>query len=410
MTNFRCKFCDTKLEHTFVDLGLGPLVDAYVDADALDRMEPFFPLHAYVCHQCFLVQLPPAVRPDEMFIDYPYFSSVSTSWLEHARRYADEAIKQFGLGSTSRVKEIASNDGYLLQYFHAAGIPVLGIEPAANVAEIANAKGIPTVSRFFGLTTAEEVRTEHGAADLLIGNNVLAHVPERNDFIAGLKHLLAEDGVLTMEFPHLLRTMQENQFDQVFHEHFSYLSLVTVERMFSAHGLALFDVAELPTHGGSLRIYARHAERSEPAATPRLDALRAREQRFGLEDVVTYANFAERPKQVKHGLLTFLLKAKHEGKSVVGYGAAGKAAVLLNFCGIGVDFLDFIADLSPHKQGKYMPGVRIPIEPPEAIDKAKPDYVLILSWNLKDEIMQQLSHIRDWGGQFVLPIPETRIC
>jgi SAM-dependent methyltransferase len=404
-----CAFCATPLRTTFVDLGMGPLVDAYVKPTELDRMDPFLPLHAYVCEACFLVQLPEAASPEEMFGDYPYFSSVSASWLEHARRYVEQVVPRFGLGPGSRVIEIASNDGYLLQYLKEKGIPVLGIEPARNVAAVAVKKGIPTVAKFFGVATAEEVLREHGPADLLLGNNVMAHVPDRNDFVAGMKRLLAPRGVITMEFPHLMRTMAGNQFDQVFHEHFSYLSFLTIGRIFARHGLELFDVEELPTHGGSIRIYARHAEDASRPTLPAVEELRSRERAFGLEDLATYERFSEKVRETKFKLLEFLIRAKREGKRIAAYGAPGKGATLLNYCGIRGDMLDYIVDRSPYKQGLYMPGVRLPIYAPEKIRETRPDYVLILTWNLRDEVMQQMAHIREWGGRFVVPIPEVHV-
>ena len=409
MSGLCCAFCDAPLHATFVDLGMGPLVDAYVKPTELHKMDPFLPLHAYVCASCHLVQLPEAASPEEMFGDYPYFSSVSASWLEHAKRYVARVVPRFGLGAASRVIEVASNDGYLLQYFQEKGIPVLGIEPARNVAAVALNKGIPTIPKFFGTATAEEVRREHGPADLLLGNNVMAHVPNRNDFAAGMKHLLAPRGVITMEFPHLMRTMEGNQFDQVFHEHFSYLSFLTIGRIFAKHGLVLFDVEELPTHGGSIRIYGRHAEDDSKPVQPSVGEMRARERDFGLEDMQTYARFADRVRETKFKLLEFLIALKREGRSIAAYGAPGKGATLLNYCGIRGDILDYVVDRSPHKQGLYMPGVRLPIFEPGKIRETKPDYVLILAWNLRDEVMQQMSHIREWGGKFIVPIPEVKI-
>jgi hypothetical protein len=405
----RCRFCDTPLKHTFVDLGVGPLVDAYVPPDDLRRMDPFLPMHAYVCHHCWLVQLPQAATPEELFGDYPYFSSVSPAWIEHARRYAEMACQRFSLDGHSRVIELASNDGYLLQHFKAQGVPILGIEPARNVAAAAMAAGIPTVNAFFGVDTARRVLAEHGPATLMAGNNVMAHVPDRNDFIGGMKILLAEGGVLTMEFPHLLRTMQGNQFDQVFHEHFSYLSLVAVQRMFAHHGLAVFDVEEVPTHGGSIRVYARHAEDKARTVLPSVADLLARERAYGLEDLACYAAFSDRVKETKWKLLEFLIRERRAGKRIVAYGAPGKGATLLNYCGVRGDLVDYIVDRSPHKQGLYMPGVRLPIFHPDKVAEDKPDYLLLLAWNWADEIMVQMAHVREWGGRFVVPIPEVRV-
>ncbi len=404
-----CAFCHHPLTHTVVDLGVGPLVDAYVKPDELQRMDPFLPLHVYVCDQCFLVQLPEAASPEQMFGDYPYFSSVSASWLQHAQRYVEAVTSRFGLNSQTQVIELASNDGYLLQYFKAKGIPILGIEPARNVAAVAQSRGIPTVAEFFGVATARKVLAQHGAARLLLGNNVMAHVPDRNDFVAGMKILLAPGGVVTMEFPHLLRTMQGNQFDQIFHEHFSYLSLVTLQRIFRAHGLEIFDVEELPTHGGSLRIFARHVEDTQQPVAPAVGALAQRERDEGLEDLQRYSRFAQQVRETKFKLLEFLIDAKRQGRSIVAYGAPGKGATLLNYCGVRSDFIDYIVDRSPHKQGLYMPGVRLPIYAPDKVRETRPDYVLILAWNLKDEVMAQMDFVREWGARFIVPIPEVMV-
>jgi hypothetical protein len=404
-----CRFCGTTLRHTFVDLGMSPLCESYVHLEQVAKMEPFYPLHAYVCGQCFLVQLQEFVTPDEIFSEYAYFSSYSTSWVEHARRYSEMIIARFRLGPASKVMEIASNDGYLLQHFVARGVPVLGIEPAANVAKVAIEKGVPSVVRFFGRQSAAQIAAEHGRPDLLLGNNVLAHVPDINDFVGGMKIMLAPHGVITMEFPHLARLMAENQFDTIYHEHFSYLSFVTTERIFAHHGVTLFDVEELSTHGGSLRIYGRHSENSALAVTGRVRELRQREIDEGFLTQEHYHGFGEQVKATKRKLLTFLIDAKQRGKKVVGYGAPGKGNTLLNYCGIRTDFLDFTVDANPYKQGKFTPGTRIPILAPERLREARPDYVLILPWNLKDEISAQLAYVRDWGGKFVVPIPEVRV-
>jgi hypothetical protein len=372
-------------------------------------MEPFFPLHAYVCDHCFLVQLQEFVSPQDIFTEYAYFSSYSTSWVDHARRYAEMACQRFSLGGRSKVMEIASNDGYLLQHFVARGVPVLGIEPAANVAEVAIGKGVPTTSRFFGVATARALCEEHGQPDLLLGNNVLAHVPDLNDFVGGMKILLSPRGVITMEFPHLQRLMAENQFDTIYHEHFSYFSFVAVERVFAHHGLTLFDVEELPTHGGSLRIFARHAENDELPVGERVTALREREIADGFLTLERYRAFGEQVKETKRKLLAFLIDAKNQGKRVVGYGAPGKGNTLLNYCGIRADFLDFTVDANPYKQGKFTPGTRIPILSPDAIREARPDYILILPWNLKDEITALGAYVAEWGGKFVVPIPEVKV-
>jgi hypothetical protein len=407
--SFACRFCGAPLETTFVDLGMSPLCESYIHPSHLAEMEPFYPLHAYVCGQCFLVQLQEFVTPSEIFTEYAYFSSYSTSWVEHARRYTEMMIARFGLGPASKVMEIASNDGYLLQHFVARGVPVLGIEPAANVAKVAIDKGVPSTVRFFGRKTAAEIAAEHGRPDALLGNNVLAHVPDINDFVGGMKALLAPHGVITMEFPHLQRLMAENQFDTIYHEHFSYLSFLTAERIFAHHGITLFDVEELPTHGGSLRIYGRHDENATLAVTGRVRELRQREIDDGFLTLERYRGFDERVKATKRKLLTFLIDAKQRGKKVVGYGAPGKGNTLLNYCGIRTDFLDFTVDANPYKQGKFTPGTRIPILAPENIREARPDYVLILPWNLKDEISAQAAYVRDWGGKFVVPIPEVRV-
>jgi hypothetical protein len=407
--SFACRFCGTALETSFVDLGMSPLCESFVGPDQLAEMEPFYPLHAYVCGRCFLVQLQEFVTPAEIFTEYAYFSSYSTSWVEHARRYAEMMIQRFKLGPASKVMEIASNDGYLLQHFVARGVPALGIEPAANVAKVAIEKGVPSTVRFFGRKTAAEIAAEHGRPDVLLGNNVLAHVPDINDFVGGMKVLLAPHGVITMEFPHLQRLIAENQFDTIYHEHFSYLSFLTVERIFAHHGLTLFDVEELPTHGGSLRIYGRHSENAALEVTARVHGLRQREIDDGFLSLERYRGFEEQVKTTKRKLLTFLIDAKQRGKRIAGYGAPGKGNTLLNYCGIRTDFLDFAVDANPYKHGKFTPGTRIPIFPPEKLREARPDYVLILPWNLKDEISAQAAYVRDWGGRFVVPIPEVRV-
>ncbi len=404
-----CRFCGASLHHTFVDLGMSPLCESYVAEDQLDQMEPFYPLHVYVCDRCFLVQLGEYVSPGDIFSEYAYFSSYSASWLEHVRNYTEAAIERFGLGTHSQVVELASNDGYLLQFFVARGVPVLGIEPAANVAEAARAKGIPTLVRFFGEQTARDLADEGKRADLLIGNNVLAHVPDINDFVAGMKVLLNAQGVITMEFPHLMRLMEGNQFDTIYHEHFSYLSLLVVEQLFKAHGLRLFDVEELPTHGGSLRIYACHAADAAHQVGDRVTELLERERAAGFTRIEHYLSFGEQVKETKRKILEFLIDARREGKSVVGYGAPGKGNTLLNYCGIRTDFLDYTVDRNPYKQSKYLPGTHIPIFRPSRIDETRPDYLFILPWNVKDEIMEQMAHVRTWGGKFVVPIPEVRV-
>lgn len=366
-------------------------------------------MHAYVCDSCFLVQITEYVAPKDIFSEYAYFSSYSDSWVQHAKRYAHAMIERFGLSGEDRVVEIASNDGYLLQHFVNQAIPVLGIEPAANVAKVAQGKGIPTAVRFFGVDTATSVNAEYGKASLVLGNNVLAHVPDINDFVAGMKIVLKCGGVITMEFPHLMRLMEFNQFDTIYHEHFSYLSLLSVEQIFRKHGLELFDVEELGTHGGSLRIYAKHKKDTSKTLSARVKALREEEEKRGLHRMETYAHFEEQVKETKRKLLELFIQVKRQGKSIVGYGAPGKGNTLLNYCGIRQDFVDYTVDRNPYKQGKYTPGTHIPIHAPELIKETKPDYVFILPWNLTEEIMEQLNHIREWGGKFIIPIPEAQI-
>jgi 2-polyprenyl-3-methyl-5-hydroxy-6-metoxy-1,4-benzoquinol methylase len=404
-----CLSCGTPLRHTFVDLGMSPLCESYLGAEQLNQMERFYPLHVWVCERCFLVQLEEFVSPEEIFTEYAYFSSYADSWVEHMRLYADAICDRLSLGKQSFVVEVASNDGYLLQHFVKKGIPVLGIEPAANVARVAVEKGIPTVVKFFGARTAEELVAEGRRADLICGANVLAQVPDPNDFVRGLKILLQPEGVVTIEFPHLMRLMAENQFDTIYHEHFSYFSFLSAERLFAAQGLTLFDVEELPTHGGSLRVYARHAEDGSHPVTERAGKLHQREVDAGLLFLETYAGFAEQVKETKRRLLEFLIGAKQAGKRVVGYGAPGKGNTLLNYCGIRTDFIDFTVDRSPYKQGKFLPGTHIPIHAPDRLLEAKPDYVLILPWNFQEEIVQQMSAVRSWGGRFVVPIPQVRV-
>ncbi len=404
-----CLFCSAPLRQTFVDLGMSPLCESYLPAEALNQVERFYPLHAYVCERCFLVQVQQYVSPEAIFTEYAYFSSFSDSWLAHAKAYVDMIASRLGLSGTSRVIELGSNDGYLLQYFVAKGMPVLGVEPARNVAEAAVARGVPTHVAMFGRQTARELQAQGLQADLLIGNNVLAQVPDVNDFVAGMKLLLKPGGVITMEFPHLMRLMQENQFDTIYHEHFSYFSFLTAERIFAAHGLRLFDVQELRTHGGSLRIYAGHAEESGTPESEDVTRLRAREASAGLNRLGAYAAFTEQVHETKRRLLEFLINVKRAGKHIAGYGAPGKGNTLLNYCGIRTDFLDYTVDRNPYKHGRFLPGTHIPIHAPEKIRQTRPDYVLILPWNLKDEIMEQVSYIREWAGQFVVPIPDVKV-
>lgn len=404
-----CRFCGTPLEHVFVDLGQSPLANTYLKPDQVSQDERFFPLRVYVCEKCLLVQLEEWESPDAIFSDYAYFSSYSESWLRHAEAYVASVAARFELNARSRVVEIASNDGYLLQYFVDRDIPVLGIEPAQNVAAVARAKGIPTRVEFFGEANARKLRREGMRADLLIGNNVLAHVPNLNDFVSGLRVLLADHGIITMEFPHLMRLYAECQLDTIYHEHFSYFSLLTVERIFAAHGLTIFDVEELSTHGGSLRIYAQHTNRGRQPISARVEALRNREIDAGFDTLSGYLAFDQRAQRTKQTLLDFLHAAKRAGKTVVGYGAPAKGNTLLNFCGVGTDLIAYTVDRNPHKQGRLLPGTHIPIYEPERIGVTKPDYILILPWNLKNEIMAQLAFARDWGCQFAIPIPETHL-
>jgi 2-polyprenyl-3-methyl-5-hydroxy-6-metoxy-1,4-benzoquinol methylase len=403
-----CRFCASPLEAVFADLGMSPLANAYLEAEQDNRMEPFYPLRALVCSTCFLVQLEEYESPDHIFSDYAYFSSYSSSWLEHSERYVAAMVERFGLDSGSHVVEVASNDGYLLQYFAERGIPVLGIEPAANVAKVAVEKGLPTLVEFFGVQTAHSLVPQSGA-DLLIGNNVLAHVPDINDFVGGMKVLLKPGGVITMEFPHLMRLIDENQWDTIYHEHFSYLSFSTARRVFSAHGLRLFDVEELPTHGGSLRIIGCHDDDDAKPDTGRAEELLGSEDAAGYSEIETYLDYGERVAADKREILSTLVALKEEGKRIVGYGAPAKGNTLLNYCGIGRDFLDYTVDLNPHKQGRLLPGTHIPVRAPEAIREDQPDVVLILPWNLKDEIVEQLSFIRGWGGTFAVRTPELTL-
>jgi 2-polyprenyl-3-methyl-5-hydroxy-6-metoxy-1,4-benzoquinol methylase len=407
VTRGQCRFCGAPLSHTFANLGMSPIANNYLTEDQLGRMEHFYPLHALVCDRCFLVQLEEFESPDAIFSDYAYFSSYSTSWLDHCRRYVESAAERFALGGDSHVVEIASNDGYLLQYFAERGVPVLGIEPAANVAEVAVERGIPTEVEFFGKETATNLAADRRQADLLIGNNVLAHVPDLNDFVEGMKILLAPAGVITMEFPHLERLVEERQFDTIYHEHFSYFSLLTVRRVFAAHGLTVFDVEELPTHGGSLRIYACHE--GERPVSDAVRELEAREERAGFTHLETYLAFGEQVQQEKRDILDSLISLKNEGRRIAGYGAPAKGNTLLNFCGVGTEFIDFTADRSPHKQGRFLPGSHIPILAPEEIERQRPDVVFILPWNLREEIMEQLRFISDWGGRFLVRSPALEL-
>jgi SAM-dependent methyltransferase len=409
-----CRLCRAAVTQVFVDLGKSPLSNAYLKKEQLSRMEPFYPLCAYVCERCLLVQLPVVEKRETIFAeDYAYFSSFSDSLLKHSEAYAAMMIPRFGLGKSSLVVEVASNDGYQLQFFKRAGVPVLGVEPSGGVARAAiEQKGIPTVVRFFGVETAKELRREGKVADLLLGNNVLAHVPDLHDFIGGMKIVLGPKGVITVEFPHLMQLMHEAEFDTIYHEHFSYFSFATARKAFEASGLRVFDVEEIATHGGSFRVFACHAEDASKGLSENVSAVERREVAAGLDKLATYTGFGEKVNAVKRDLLSFLIKAKQEGKKVVGYGAPAKANTLFNYCGIRGDLVEFTADRSPHKQGMYLPGSHVPIVAPAALQAARPDYILILPWNLKDEIVGQLTdtwHVREWGAKFVVAIPRLQI-
>jgi 2-polyprenyl-3-methyl-5-hydroxy-6-metoxy-1,4-benzoquinol methylase len=407
--SYTCRFCNNKLQHTFVDLGMSPLANSYLKHEQLQQMEAFYSLHTYLCEKCFLVQLPEMQSPKHIFSDYAYFSSYSESLLQHARDYTDLMIRRFGFDSKNCIIEVASNDGYLLQYFKEKGIPVLGIEPASNVAESAVGAGIPTIVKFFGTETAKELVAEGNQADLLIGNNVLAHVPDLNDFVEGIHTLLKEQGIVTMEFPHIMRMMADNLFDTIYHEHYSYFSLITVREVFAAHGLKIFDVDEISTHGGSLRIYACHTNDSSKPVEQRIQDLLRKEEDVGFNTLQPYLTFSEKVRETKRNILDFMIKEKRQGKIIAAYGAPAKGCTLLNYCGIRSDFIEYTVDRSPHKQGHYLPGIHIPIYDPDKIRETKPDYLVILAWNLKDEIMKQMSHIQEWGGKFVVLMPEVKI-
>ena len=408
-TGAQCRFCNTPLHFTFVDLGMSPLCQTVIREDQRNLMEPFYPLHTYVCDECYLVQLEEYVKPADIFTEYAYFSAYSDSWLSHASNYVDMISERLELDEKSSVVELASNDGYLLQYFVKKGIPALGIEPAANVAKAAVERGVETIVEFFGAELATRLRSEGKKANLILGNNVLAQVPDINSFVEGIKILLAPGGVVTIEFPHLLKLMNENQFDTIYHEHFSYFSFATTSRIFAAHGMTLFDVDELPTHGGSLRIYGRHTDDESKPMTSRAKDLLEREAAAGLGGLDAYRQFREQVEATKRDLLEFLIEKRREGKSIIGYGAPGKGNTLLNYCGIRTDFLEYTVDRNPYKQGTYLPGTHIPVHKPEKIAETKPDYILILPWNLKDEIAAQLAYTADWGCKIVVPIPRVQV-
>ena len=405
-----CRFCGAALRRTFVDLGMSPLCETYPSAADLNQPELYYPLHVYVCETCFLVQLDQYESAGKIFGDYPYFSSYSDSWLKHCETYCESMRQRFGLDENSFVVEVASNDGYLLQYFVRHQVPVLGVEPAANVAKVAVEKGVPTLVRFFGTRLATDLASESRSADLIIGNNVLAQVPDLNDFVEGLRILLKPHGIVTLEFPHLLQLIERNEFDTIYHEHFSYFSFLTTVRILDSHGLKVFDVQELPTHGGSLRVFACRTEDSARRVEPSVAKLLEKEKNARLDCAEGYESFASQVKQTKFALVDFLLNAARQGKTVAGYGAPGKSATLLHYCGIGKDLIGYTVDRSPHKQGRFLPGTRIPIYHPDRIRETKPDYVVTLPWNLKDEILDQLHFIREWGGRFVVPIPKVTIC
>jgi 2-polyprenyl-3-methyl-5-hydroxy-6-metoxy-1,4-benzoquinol methylase len=406
----KCRFCSAGLTQTFVDLGMSPLCETYPSAMDLNHGETYYPLHVYVCGECLLVQLEEYESAENIFSDYAYFSSYSDSWLKHSENYCKKMIAKLGLNEKSLVIEAASNDGYLLQYFVKQNVPVLGIEPAANIAKVAIEKGVPTVVRFLGEKTASDLVAEGKGADLVLGNNVLAQVPDLNDFVEGLKILLKPHGVLTLEFPHLLRLIERNEFDTIYHEHFSYFSMISTIRILKAHGLRVFDVEELSTHGGSLRVYACRADNYNRKIEPSVERILGLEKSAGLDSAAGYANFAKQVRQTKFALVDFLLSAARQGKKVAGYGAPGKSATLLHYCGIGKDLIEYTVDRNPYKQGRFLPGTHIPIHHPDRIRETKPDYIVILPWNLKDEIIEQLQFVREWGGRFVVPIPEVTVC
>ena len=406
----RCRFCGALLTRTFVDLGMSPLCETYPSAADLSNGEIYYPLHVYVCDQCLLVQLEEYERPEKIFSDYAYFSSYSDSWLKHSENYCNKMIETLGLTENSLVIEAASNDGYLLQYFMKRNIPILGIEPAANVAKVAIEKGVPTVVRFLGTGLARELDAQGHSADLVLGNNVLAQVTDLNDFVEALKILLKSHGVLTLEFPHLLRLIERNEFDTIYHEHFSYLSMIAAARLLESHGLKIFRAEELATHGGSLRLYACHAANSTRTIESSVQNVIGTEKRAGLGSVEGYAGFANRVRRTKFALVEFLLTAARQGKTVAAYGAPGKSATLLHYCGIGKDLIEYTVDRNPYKQGRFLPGTHIPIHHPNRIRETKPDYIVILPWNLKEEIMDQLRFVREWGARFVVPIPEITVC
>ncbi len=409
MTNKKCRFCDAELNNTFVDLGMSPLANSYVKPENLNKGEKYYPLHTYVCSNCLLVQLEEFESPEGIFSDYAYFSSYSTSWLDHCQQYVQKVTSRFEINKDSQVVEIASNDGYLLQYFVQKDIPVLGIEPAKNVAVEAEKKGIKTITEFFGTGLAEKLVSKKMQADLLIANNVIAHVPNINDFVKGMKKLLKPNGIITLEFPHLLNLINKNQFDTIYHEHFSYISIIALKAIFEKNGLDIFDIEKLSTHGGSLRVYAKHIDNKAIEELSSVDDTLYEEKAYGLDKIETYVKFNEKVKEIKRNVLNYLINLKKHNKIIVGYGAPAKGNTLLNYCGAGVDFIDYTVDLSPHKQGLYLPGTHIPTYSPDRIKETKPDYVLILPWNLKNEIMNQIGYIKEWDGKFITLIPDIEV-
>jgi SAM-dependent methyltransferase len=403
-----CRFCASPLVLTVVDLGMSPLCESFLPADRIEQMEPFFPLHVRACERCWLVQLPAFVAPEEIFTEYAYFSAYSTAWVEHARQYVEMLSARLGLGNNDLVVELASNDGYLLQHFVGTGVPILGIDPAANVAQVAEERGVPTLVAFFGEALARQLVDEGKEARVIVGNNVLAQVPDLNDFVAGVRTLLRPDGTATFEFPHLMRLLEGLQYDTIYHEHFSYFSLATISEIFGAHGLEVYDVEELWTHGGSLRVFAQHID-GPNAVEPSVDAILSAEEAGGLRTPERYARFADDVRESKRALLELLIDLRRSGKQVVGYGAPGKGNTLLNYCGIRTDLLDYTVDRNPYKHGLFTPGTHIPIHPPERIAETNPEYVLVLPWNLIDEIAEQLAYIREWGGELIVPIPLAEV-
>ena len=408
LINYQCRFCNSRLEHVFLDLGKIPSSNSFLKKEELEK-EKTYPLCVYICEKCLLVQIPEIRTPDELFSNYAYFSSFSDSWLNHAEEYVKMMIKRFNLNKSSRIVEIASNDGYLLKFFAELNIPVLGIEPASNVAKNAIKKGIPTLEKFFNTDTAKELKEKNRQADVLLGNNVLAHIPDVNNFVKGMKILLKPNGILTMEFPHILQLIKQNQFDTIYHEHFSYFSFIVIQKIFLLHGLTIFDVEEISTHGGSLRIFVKHSENKTYKIKKSVKNLIKKENEAGLYDYSTYLGFSKKVESIKTKLNEFLEKSRLEKRTVVCYGAPAKGNTLLNYCKINPDYIEYTVDISPHKQGLFLPGTHLPIKSPSVIKETKPDYIIILSWNLKDEIMEQMKHVKEWGGKFIVPIPEVKI-